>query len=110
MGVPIGDHVLDLTTAAARLDLPYAGLVAGLVLNPLLAAGPTVWRDVRDRITAWLSDPRYADLIRPHLISAYPPASRPWSKGGCRRADSGHGGIFQFHDKFAPIAVKFFAR
>ena len=24
--------------------------------------------------------------------------------------DSGHGGIFQFHDKFAPIAVKFLAR
>ena len=24
--------------------------------------------------------------------------------------DSGHGGIFQFHDKFAPIAVEFLAR
>ena len=70
VGVPIGDHVLDLTTAAARLDLPYAGLLAGPVLNPLLAGGPTVWRDVRDRITAWLSDRRYADPIRPHLIPA----------------------------------------
>ena len=24
--------------------------------------------------------------------------------------DSGHGGIFQFHDKFAPVAVDFLAR
>jgi pimeloyl-ACP methyl ester carboxylesterase len=24
--------------------------------------------------------------------------------------DSGHGGIFQFHDKFAPVAVEFLAR
>ena len=23
--------------------------------------------------------------------------------------DSGHGGIFQFHDKFAPVAVEFLA-
>jgi pimeloyl-ACP methyl ester carboxylesterase len=24
--------------------------------------------------------------------------------------DSGHGGIFQFHDMFAPVAVEFLAR
>ena len=24
--------------------------------------------------------------------------------------DSGHGGIFQFHDKFAPVAVEFLGR
>ena len=24
--------------------------------------------------------------------------------------DSGHGGIFQFHEKFAPVAVEFLAR
>lgn len=24
--------------------------------------------------------------------------------------DSGHGGIFQFHDKFAPVVVDFLAR
>jgi hypothetical protein len=24
--------------------------------------------------------------------------------------DSGHGGIFQFHDKFAPVAAEFLAR
>jgi pimeloyl-ACP methyl ester carboxylesterase len=24
--------------------------------------------------------------------------------------DSGHGGIFQFHSKFAPVAVEFLAR
>jgi hypothetical protein len=24
--------------------------------------------------------------------------------------DSGHGGIFQFHDNFAPVAVEFLAR
>ena len=62
--------MLDLTIAAARLDLPNAGLVAGPVLNPLLAGGPAVWREVRDRITTWLSDPRYAESVRPHLIPA----------------------------------------
>ena len=24
--------------------------------------------------------------------------------------DSGHGGIFQYHDQFAPVAVQFLAR
>jgi pimeloyl-ACP methyl ester carboxylesterase len=24
--------------------------------------------------------------------------------------DSGHGGIFQFHDRFAPVALEFLAR
>jgi hypothetical protein len=24
--------------------------------------------------------------------------------------DSGHGGIFQYHDEFAPVAVEFLAR
>jgi fumarylacetoacetase len=70
VGVPIGEQLLDLTTAAVRLDLPYAALLTGPVLNPLLAGGPTVWREVRDRLTAWLTEPRYADLIRPHLLPA----------------------------------------
>ena len=26
------------------------------------------------------------------------------------RIDSGHGGIFQFHDQFAPVAVEFLDR
>ena len=49
------DQYQQLT--GSRGNLPYAGLLAGPVLNPLLAGGPTVWREVRDRLTAWLSKP-----------------------------------------------------
>jgi fumarylacetoacetase len=52
IGVRFGDMVLDLTATAA--DTAYAALVAGPVLNPLMAAGPAVWQRVRDDVRAWL--------------------------------------------------------
>jgi fumarylacetoacetase len=70
VAVAVGDSVLDLSAAAQRLDAPWAPLVAGPVLNPLLAAGPAVWREVRERVTQWLTDPAYADRVRPHLVPA----------------------------------------
>lgn len=46
IGLRAGDRVLDLTALARHDDRTYADLVAGPVLNPLLAAGPTVWAQV----------------------------------------------------------------
>jgi fumarylacetoacetase len=70
IGVAVGDHVLDLSTVAGQAAVPWAGLVEGPVLNPLLAAGPGVWREVRERIRAWLTEARHADAVRPHLLPA----------------------------------------
>jgi fumarylacetoacetase len=47
VGVAVGDQVLDLTAAAPALLPRQAELFARGVLDPLLAAGPTVWHDVR---------------------------------------------------------------
>ena len=52
IGVRFGDMVLDLTATAAGAS--YAPLVAGPVLNPLMAAGPAVWQRVRDDVRALL--------------------------------------------------------
>ncbi|HXV93261.1 MAG TPA: fumarylacetoacetase [Pseudonocardia sp.] len=67
IGVAIGDHVLDAAAVAERLDSPFAPLLASPVLDPLLAAGRTVWQEVRARVRDWLGDPRHADAVRPHL-------------------------------------------
>ncbi|MGW4065465.1 fumarylacetoacetase [Amycolatopsis sp. NPDC004747] len=71
IGVPVGDQVLDLTVAAAETAAAFAPLLTAGVLNPLLAAGPATWREVRESVTEWLTEPRYADQLRSHLV---PPA------------------------------------
>jgi fumarylacetoacetase len=68
VGTAVGDQVLDLSAVAERLAVPYASLLVGPVLNPLLAAGPPTWADLRARITDWLTDPAHADAVRPHLV------------------------------------------
>ncbi|OXM68825.1 fumarylacetoacetase [Amycolatopsis vastitatis] len=68
IGVPVGDRVLDLTAAAAETAAAFAPLLTAGVLNPLLAAGPGTWRDVRESVREWLTEPRYADRLRPHLV------------------------------------------
>ncbi|HSY15760.1 MAG TPA: fumarylacetoacetase [Jatrophihabitantaceae bacterium] len=55
--VRIGEHALDLSTAAGRLRPEYAGLFQGGTLNPLLAAGHTAWSAVREQLTDWLREP-----------------------------------------------------
>ena len=55
--VRIGDHALDLSTAAMELLPDYAELFRGGTLNPLLAAGHTAWTDVRNKLTQLLSEP-----------------------------------------------------
>ncbi|SJZ36054.1 fumarylacetoacetate hydrolase [Marinactinospora thermotolerans DSM 45154] len=67
VGVAIGDHVLDVAATARALGSSLEGLLTGPTLNPLLAAGPAAWRDVRDAVTTWLTDATLADRVRPHL-------------------------------------------
>ncbi|GAA4673452.1 fumarylacetoacetase [Phytohabitans rumicis] len=70
VGVAVGDAVLDLSALAERLGAGWAPLVAGPVLNPLLAAGPATWREVREQIGEWLGEARRADAVRRHLVPA----------------------------------------
>ncbi|MFJ8696560.1 fumarylacetoacetase [Streptomyces roseolilacinus] len=67
VGVRIGGHVLDAGAAAHALGSPYAGLLAQPSLNPLMAAGRTVWRDVRRALTAWLTSPAHRADVEPLL-------------------------------------------
>ncbi|MDH2391715.1 fumarylacetoacetase [Streptomyces sp. HNM0663] len=67
LGVRIGGHALDLGAAAHALGSPYAALLAQPSLNPLLAAGRTVWQDVRRAITAWVTVPAHRPQIEPLL-------------------------------------------
>jgi fumarylacetoacetase len=60
--VAIGDRVLDL-----------AGLTEDRVhrtgsLNAFLALGPRAWRQLRDQLTAWLTEPSYRRTVEPHLL------------------------------------------
>jgi fumarylacetoacetase len=50
----IGDRVLPVAEA---LDDRLGPLVEGPVLNPLLAAGPSVWAEVREALQAYLTNP-----------------------------------------------------
>ncbi|MGW4485621.1 fumarylacetoacetase [Amycolatopsis sp. NPDC004368] len=69
VGVAVGEHVLDLSAAAEEAAAPFAPLLTSGVLNPLLAAGPATWHDVREQTREWLTEVRYADQLRPHLVS-----------------------------------------
>jgi fumarylacetoacetase len=67
VGVRVSGHVLDLTRTAQQLGLSWAELVRGPTLNPLLAAGPAVWRDVCDVLPS-LEGPRLPlSSVRLHL-------------------------------------------
>ncbi len=70
VGVAVGSQVLDAGAAAAAIGAPFAGLLAGPLLDPLLAAGPVAWRKVRGALTGWLTDVHLASRVRPHLHAA----------------------------------------
>ena len=70
IGVAVGGYVLDLAAASEDLAAPFAPLVAGEALNPLLAAGRPRWQEVRNYVREWLDDARFADQVRPHLVPA----------------------------------------
>ena len=68
VGVLVGDHVLDLTAASIYLLPQRAALLAGPALDPLLAAGPPVWAEVRAAVQEGLSEPRHRAAVEQHLV------------------------------------------
>ncbi|MFF7383611.1 fumarylacetoacetase [Streptomyces griseoluteus] len=67
VGVRLGDHVLDAGAAARALDFPHRDLLLAPNLNPLLAAGPAVWSEVRAALTEWVTRPAHRAAVEPHL-------------------------------------------
>jgi fumarylacetoacetase len=65
VGVAIGEDVLDAGAVAAEARAPFADLLVGPVLNPLLAAGRARWQEVRAALVEWLTDPTAA--VHAHL-------------------------------------------
>jgi len=70
VGVAIGDDVLDLTTATARLLPNRAHLFRSGKLDEFLAAGDLAWTQVRDSLTAWLSQDQFRAAIEDLLAPA----------------------------------------
>jgi fumarylacetoacetase len=70
VGVAIGEHVLDVTAAAAALLPAHAHLFAAGSLDALLAAGPPAWAAVRAAVTGWLTDDRHRGTVEPLLVAA----------------------------------------
>ncbi|MHB8452528.1 MAG: fumarylacetoacetase [Mycobacteriales bacterium] len=67
VGVAIGEQVLDLTGLAAAERAGWAPSVGGPTLNPLLAAGPETWREVRRWVGERLRDPKHRSAVEHHL-------------------------------------------
>ncbi|MFJ5551042.1 fumarylacetoacetase [Streptomyces sp. NPDC093225] len=67
IGVRLGDHVLDAAAAARTLRSAHADLLDRPVLNPLLAAGRTVWTEVRRTLTSAVTDPQHREAVEPLL-------------------------------------------
>lgn len=65
MGVAIGDFVLDVGKVDHGLD---PALFAEPAWNAVMAAGPTVWAALRERLTALLSDGAHRAAIERHLV------------------------------------------
>jgi fumarylacetoacetase len=63
--VRIGDHALDLAAAEEAGLVAAGGALRAGSLNPFLAAGPVVWRAVRQRLTELVADARTAPLLHP---------------------------------------------
>ncbi|TJZ51931.1 fumarylacetoacetase [Streptomyces piniterrae] len=71
IGVRFGRHVLDLGALPGALPAvvraPHAELLAAPTLNPLLAAGRSVWQEVRAAIRAAVTDPAHRTAVTPLL-------------------------------------------
>jgi fumarylacetoacetase len=61
-GIAIGDAVLDL---AGVTEDPVHRTGS---LNEFLALGPQAWRDQREQVTQWLTDPSHRRVVEPHLL------------------------------------------
>jgi fumarylacetoacetase len=67
VGVAVGDDVLDLSAVSRALLGRYERLFAGGRLDPLLAAGPAAWGEVRASVTGWFHDPAARDAVEAAL-------------------------------------------
>jgi fumarylacetoacetase len=70
VGVAVGDRVLDLSAAAPYVLPQRAAVLAGPTLDPLLAAGRSVWHEVRDAVREALAQERHRAAVEPLLLSA----------------------------------------
>jgi fumarylacetoacetase len=68
VAVPIGDAVLDVAGALERVDAELAVLVRDPSLDPLLAAGPEAWGELRATLTELLADERHRPGVEPALL------------------------------------------
>src|SRR5215475_9952273 len=59
VGVRIGEQVLDLTAATARLLPGRAHLFSEGSLNAFLGAGDGAWAQMRSELVAWLTGDTY---------------------------------------------------
>lgn len=67
-GVAIGDHVLDLSAATARLLPGRAHLFSAGKLDAFLAAGDRAWAQVRADLVGWLSGDKYRVAVEDLLV------------------------------------------
>ncbi len=68
VGAAVAGRVLDVAAVADDLRLPSRDLFAEPALNRFLAAGPTVWRETRERLADWLTRPAHRAVVEPHLV------------------------------------------
>lgn len=68
VGAAVAGRVLDMAAVADDLRLPSRDLFAEPALNRFLAAGPTVWRETRERLADWLTRPAHRAVVEPHLV------------------------------------------
>jgi fumarylacetoacetase len=69
-GVAIGNHVLDLSAATARLLPGLARLFSAGTLDAFLAAGDGAWTQVRADLVSWLSGDTYRVAVEDLLVAA----------------------------------------
>jgi len=66
--VRIGEQALDVAAVARVLAPDLVPLLDMPVLNPLMAAGPVTWQQVRAAITTWLTDEELRPQVEPLLM------------------------------------------
>ncbi|MFG2224286.1 fumarylacetoacetase [Streptomyces sp. NPDC048644] len=67
IGVRYGRHVLDLSALPDAVRPEHADVLAAPTLNPLLAAGRSVWQEVRAAVRTAVTDPAHHSAIAPLL-------------------------------------------
>src|SRR3712207_1544580 len=68
VGVRVGSWVVDLAPLAASAYDGRAALFDEPALNPLMAAGPQAWSEVRSWLQDLLVDPAAEEMVAPHLV------------------------------------------